>query len=176
MYPCTLLQYHSKLLVSLFSQDKDKCLINIMRLVSRLERRESCLVKISEAAMVEQIMRKAQYLYKFDRKSHAQKIQNNFLLLGVKMQKISWAEPAHEPRQKLATLAFVLEISQYFYSRSTSGAGNLQLGTKILIAPYRQEIQNYNLKNGGTFSCYFSPHHVCPIGWPHVHHVKFRVA
>ena len=93
------------------------------------------------------------------------------------MQKISWAEPAHEPRQKLATLAFVLEISQYFYSRSTSGAGiNLQLGTKILIAPYRQEIQNYNLKNGGTFSCYFSPHHVCPIGWPHVHQVKFRVA
>lgn len=54
------------------------------------------------------------------------------------MQKISWAEPAREPRQKLATLAFVLEISQYFYSRSTSGAGiNLQLGTKILIAPYR---------------------------------------
>ena len=88
-------------------------------------------------------MRKAQYLYKFDRKSHAQKIQNNFLLLGVKMQKISWAEPAHEPRQKLATLAFILEISQYLYSRSTSGAGNLQLGTKILIVPH---IGNFKLQ------------------------------
>ena len=54
------------------------------------------------------------------------------------MQKISWAEPAYEPRQKLVTLAFILEISQYLYSRSTSGAGNLQLGTKILIAPYKK--------------------------------------
>ena len=91
------------------------------------------------------------------------------------MQKISWAEPAREPRQKLATLAFILEISQYLYSRSTSGAGNLQLGTKILIVPH---IGNFKLqlKNGGTFSCYFSPHHACPIGWPHVHQVKFRVA
>ena len=79
-------------------------------------------------------MREAQYLYKLDRKSHAQKIQNKFLLLGVKMQKISKAEPAREPRQKLATLAFILEVSQYLYSRSVSGAGNLQLGTRISIA------------------------------------------
>ena len=54
------------------------------------------------------------------------------------MQKISKAEPACEPRQKLATLAFILEVSQYLYSRSVSGAGNLQLGTRISIAPYRK--------------------------------------
>ena len=42
------------------------------------------------------------------------------------------------PLEACDKLAFVLEIGQYLYSRSASGAGNLQLGTKILIAPYRK--------------------------------------
>ena len=62
------------------------------------------------------------------------------------------------------------------YSRSTSGAGNLQLGTKILIVPH---IGNFKLqlKKWGhpKISCYFSSY-ACRVGWPHVNQVKFRVA